>query len=188
MRGKKNNLIGQKFARLIVIKKSENRYWNGLVWICVCDCGKLLEVAGCHLKRGNVKSCGCLRKKPGNLNQNFRHGDTWANGRKRLHSIWHGIKNRCLNFQQPSFKYYGARGIRICKEWKENYLVFKSWAISSGYKEGLTIDRINSRGNYEPSNCHWITKSENSKKSCREHREKIDINQPKDKANNDVLS
>lgn len=77
----------------------------------------------------------------------------------KLRPVWRGMKNRCFNSKAPKFKYYGARGITVCDEWKENYQAFFDWAMANGYEEGLTLDRIDTNGNYEPSNCRWVTKT-----------------------------
>lgn len=77
----------------------------------------------------------------------------------KLRPVWRGMKNRCFNPKAPKFKYYGARGITVCDEWKENYQAFFDWAMANGYEESLTLDRIDTNGNYEPSNCRWVTRT-----------------------------
>jgi len=94
---------------------------------------------------------------------NTIHGDTKEGGAVRLYRIWKGIKSRCFNPKQQNYKRYGGKGIKICDEWKNSYLTFKSWALANGYRHNLTIDRIDSDGNYCPENCHWLTLSENSR-------------------------
>jgi hypothetical protein len=94
---------------------------------------------------------------------------------KRLYWIWQGMKRRCYNSNCNCFKWYGSKGITVCDEWKNDFSKFKEWALSSGYTDLLTIDRIDSNKNYEPSNCQWITQSENSKKMQKEHKGKIII-------------
>ena len=81
---------------------------------------------------------------------------------KRLNRVYYTMRTRCYNKKHPSFQYYGARGIAICDEWS-NARIFREWALSSGYESGLTIDRIDNSGNYEPSNCRWITMLEQSR-------------------------
>lgn len=156
------NLRTQRFGRLVVICLTNKRKWGNIVWLCRCDCGNLVEILSNSLLRGLTNSCGCLRiEKAKQLNTT--HGDKGKVG-IRLYRIWAGMKTRCLNSNRLAYKWYGKRGISVCEEWINNYQAFKFWALLNGYVDNLTIDRINNDGNYEPSNCHWITTSENSKK------------------------
>ena len=93
----------------------------------------------------------------GPLNNNYKHGMT----KTRLHLIWSNMKTRCLNTKDPHYKWYGARGIKICPEWLD-FIPFKEWALSSGYNDKLTLDRINNDGDYCPNNCRWATIQEQS--------------------------
>ena len=95
---------------------------------------------------------------------NLIHGDSINSNSP--YETWRNMKYRCDNIKNPSYKSYGGRGIRVCDEWRE-YKVFKTWAINHGWKKGLTIDRINNNGDYEPGNCRFITRSENTKKLVR---------------------
>ena len=152
------NLIGKKFGKLTVIRQIENKTSrSGARYECLCECGNLHEVSSNSLIQGHVKSCGCLfanrRKKKDNMtNEEF--------SKERLHGIWTGIKARCYNKNRKDYKYFGAKGIILCSTWKSNFNEFYTWSLSHGYKDNLTIDRINVYGNYEPSNCRWITISE----------------------------
>jgi len=155
---KKIDITGQRFGRLIVLRDTGKRYRRYVIWACKCDCGKLVEVPSGDLRSGKIKSCGCLWKEMVKK-INIIHGDS----RIRLYDVWCSMKSRCLNPKNKAYKYYGGKGIKICKEWKNNYMMFKNWALANGYKEGLTIDRIDNDGNYCPENCQWLTKSENSR-------------------------
>ena len=96
---------------------------------------------------------------------------------KRLYGVWNNIKQRCFNPKNPSYKYYGGRGIAMCDRWLNSYNAFETWAIQNGYDEHAeigkcTIDRINVNGNYEPNNCRWISIAEQNrnKQNSKEHK------------------
>lgn len=159
----------RRFGRLTVVCSIKKRSkWGLIIWLCRCICGNLTMVTGSSLISGTTKSCGCFKKdKMALLGQKIKHGDDRKRKRMRLYRIWLGMRNRCLNSNNPAYKYYGGYGITICDEWKNNYQAFKFWALLNGYQFNLTIDRIENDGNYEPLNCQWITRSENSKKKRR---------------------
>jgi hypothetical protein len=164
------DIKGQRFGRLLVEEFSHTE--NGRTyWKAFCDCGNNVIVRYCHLRDGSTKSCGCLLKDiyeryPYKLGA-YKHGASVRNSKKRIYSIWCGMKHRCSSINSDSHKYYYDKGIKVCDEWQE-FIPFKRWSLTHGYKEYLTIDRIDSDGNYCPENCQWITKSENSTKACNE--------------------
>lgn len=85
----------------------------------------------------------------------------------RLYSIWKGMNKRCNNHNAVDYRWYGGKGVKVCEEWHD-YLKFRDWALNNGYSIGLTIDRIETNKDYSPSNCQWLTQSDNSKKRQRE--------------------
>jgi hypothetical protein len=87
----------------------------------------------------------------------------------RLYSIWCDMKRRCYNPKNKRYKCYGGRNIKVCEAWKDNFVKFYEWSISSGYTEDLTIDRIDVNGDYEPSNCRWVTMKEQQRNTTRSH-------------------
>ena len=155
---------GKKYGYLTVLEfvKRENKktYWK-----CKCDCGKEIIIPITYLTSGSTKSCGCYRKKVCKNNAKITHNMS----KSRLYRIWIEIKRRCYNKNRNSYKYYGYRGIKVCDEWKNDFINFYNWAINNGYKENLTIDRINVNGNYEPSNCKWSTVKEQNNNMRTNH-------------------
>lgn len=145
------DITGKTFGYLTVIEKIESTSKNAK-FKCVCICGKEIETEGQKLRSGKTKSCGCRR---GELKVKTMgtHGKT----NTRLYRIWHSMISRCKYDFKGSERYFG-RGIKVCKEWENSFEVFYEWAMLNGYKDELTIDRIDFNGNYEPSNCRWVGK------------------------------
>lgn len=163
--GKFVDLTGQKFNLLTVVERAHNAKCGKTQWLCKCECGNQVIVMGHDLKNGNTKSCGCYKNKI--MSQgggNLRHGMCQT----RLYAIWNGMKTRCYNQEHHSYKDYGAKGIKMCNEWL-SFEHFYQWAMTNGYSDNLTIERQNFEGNYEPSNCCWITLKEQANNRSSNH-------------------
>lgn len=145
------DLSGHRFGRLLVAERVENKTSKQTYWKCICDCGKTTIVIAGHLKDGHTQSCGCIhREKIKDIMSTHGKSST------KLYKVWRGIIDRTMYESNKSYANYGGRGIKLCDEWKD-FDVFYEWSIKNGYKDGLTLDRINVDGNYEPLNCRWAT-------------------------------
>ena len=163
------DLSGQHFVRWHVVGFAGKDKRGEALWKCICECGQTRNVIGSHLRKGATQSCGCLAKELTSIRAAKQHtkGNTKHNGSKtRLYTTWENMKTRCFNKNNRNFKWYGEIGVTVCPEWLK-FENFQKWAQESGYKEDLTIERKNPFGNYEPSNCTWIPKSEQRKNQRR---------------------
>lgn len=156
---KSEELVGKKINNLEILKYIyEGRHKE--YFICKCNCGNIKKIYADSVRYNRTKSCGCLVKK-GNKEKprNIKHNMT----NTRLCRIWYGMRDRCYNKNNLQYYLWGGKGIKICKEWankKQGFKNFYEWAMKNGYKDNLSIDRIDGNKDYEPSNCRWATAKE----------------------------
>lgn len=165
------DLTGKRFGRLIVLKRVPNDNHGNVNWECLCDCGNKKIIRGAHLRGGLTSSCGCY-----NHENIVSLGKKWGGHNKihgmkhsRLYDLWSNMKARCYNPKTDSFEWYGAKGIKVCKEWKHDFLKFYKWAMANGYKENLSIDRLDNTKDYSPENCKWSTMKEQQNNRSNNH-------------------
>ena len=159
--------IGDTYNRLTIIRLFKIKY----IWYatCKCECGKVVEkIQVRSLISENTKSCGCYNLDM-IIKRNTKHGHKTRNKKTdRLYSIWSDMRRRCSNTTRKDAKNYVLKHITVCEEWND-YNVFMEWALSNGYNDDLTLERIDNDKGYYPENCKWIPKSEQSKNRTSNH-------------------
>lgn len=148
------DIINKTYGYFKVIKQEGDDGYYHKTYLCRCVCGNTRHLTKATLKNG-TPSCGCKRYETASSKRKT-HGMT----KTRLYHIWQDMKARCYRKNNKNYDLYGGRGITVCEEWKNSFETFYEWSMANGYSDSLTIDRVDSNGNYEPSNCRWATQKQ----------------------------
>lgn len=151
------DMTGAQVGLLTVVARSGATKDGKAKWLCRCQCGREKDIAGSELRRGQV-SCGC-RQQSHAASARRTHGKS----RTALHRLWRNMINRCERPQTHNYHRYGGRGISVCAEWRNDAAQFIAWCEGNGWAPGLQLDRIDNDGDYEPSNCRFVTPRENAR-------------------------
>jgi hypothetical protein len=168
---KRHIVIGERFGRLVVLSEippiKTKKQFNRAVK-CKCDCGKEVDVLFDRLRR--KRSCGCLHIDTARETQK-KNCQTHGQTKSSIYGRWQDMKRRCrvtpTKRKLKSYEHYGAKGIRVCEEWVNNFESFYTWAINNGYREDLFIDRIDNDKGYSPKNCRWVTRAQQNRNTSR---------------------
>ena len=151
----RSNIHGQQFGKLVALEYDHSDKNGNAIWKCKCDCGAELFVAAKDLKTGNTKSCGCYRKQ-------FAVTNGATVERTADYERWKAMKKRCLNPNDKYYHRYGGRGIKVCDEWKHDFIAYKNYIKSLPHygEPGYTLDRVDNSKDYKPGNVRWATPKE----------------------------
>ena len=164
------DMTGRKYGRLRVLSAAPDRILPSgkteRMCLCKCDCGAIKTIRAASLKNGNTKSCGCYRSKCSS--ERMRARAVHGLGGTKIYRVWKCMIDRCQNPNNKSYKNYGLKGVKVCAEWQD-VAVFAEWAHKNGYKDGLTLERVNNNRGYCPDNCIWADRYVQNNHTSRNH-------------------
>lgn len=153
--------VGKRSGALVLLSIDGRNERGNLILSCKCDCGRTVQMTNVSFAvRVRCKECshvsGALKR--------TKHGGSKRGQRNRLYSSYKAMLTRCYNPKSRNFRWYGAKGIGVCEQWRNDFGTFREWALANGYHDGLTLDRKKSHLDYSPENCGYVTQSENSRR------------------------
>ena len=161
----REDLTERRFEKLVALNFSHKDKNRKTYWDFRCDCGEIKTLRSDSVKNGSIKSCGCIKKAQDYYNLNIhKRLDTTIEIDETYETLarrYAAMKTRCYDAHSEPYKNYGGRGIKVCEEWLYSFKNYYEWCISHGYRKDLEIDRIDNDGDYEPSNCRFVTRKEN---------------------------
>lgn len=162
---------GKKFGRLTVLCEAGLVGKKIMQWKCKCDCGNFCTPRGSSLRSGKAVSCGCFQRE-NQVKVATKHGEAKRNQKTKEYHAWSSMKQRCSRTKWTYFKYYGGRGIKVCSRWESSFETFLS--DMGRCPDGMTLERIDVNGDYEPGNCEWASRKAQS--NNRRNNRRIDFN------------
>lgn len=166
------NFVGRRFGRLVVNARAENTKSNKTTWHCSCDCGSTTTVRQDHLASGRVLACGCLlerRRAEAHVTHGHSRGDSPV---RSEFGIWEKMVRRCHNPKDAGYRFYGAKGVAVCAEWRDGFDAFIAH-VGPRPTPKHSIDRHpDPFGNYEPGNCRWATRKQQAENTRKKYIER----------------
>lgn len=156
--GKYVDISGERFGKLVAVRKCNNKKGKRIYWECLCDCGNVIVISSNNLRSGHTKSCGCFA-----LEMKKKNATKHNMCKSRIYKEWNRMIDRCRNTKSVEAHRYVLRGITVCDEWKNSFETFMLWSLENGYDDNLSIDRIDNDKGYSPDNCRWVDR----KTQCR---------------------
>lgn len=148
------DMAGRRVGLLTVIERAHKPNSTRAWWRCRCDCGNETITMGKYLRSGDTRSCGCVQRQCRAAgNPKAGHGGATGGMLTREYRSWRDMKERCSNPRKQNYRFYGGKGVTVCERWRASYPAFL--ADMGKCPQGLSLDRIDPAGNYEPSNCRW---------------------------------